>query len=111
MAKFTKADEIDIPQSVGYYTDGDPDVSEVLQVFQPHQGRDLIYKNPNFHDGITDISASLDNRIPLGTYTLNNRDYWENNNFNESTFQSYLKDDLETIESFSLPSPQFNLNK
>jgi|14_taG_2_1085336.scaffolds.fasta_scaffold00405_1 hypothetical protein len=104
MAKFTKADEITVPQSVGYYTDGNPDASEVLQVFQPHQGRDLLYKNPNFHSGSTEISQSNDRRIPLGTYTLNNRDFWENNNFNESTFQSYLKDDLETLETVVLPT-------
>ena len=89
MAKFTKADEIDVPQSVGHYTDGNPDVSEVLQVFQPHQGRDLIYKNPKFNSGSTEITQSNDRRIPLGTYTLNNRGTWEENNYNESTLQSY----------------------
>ena len=36
------------------------------------------------------IVEDFDKRIPLGTYTLNNRDFWENNNFNESTFQSYF---------------------
>jgi hypothetical protein len=99
MATFTKADDITVPQSVGPYTDGNANLSPILQVFQPHQGRDLLYKNPKFYDGSTEISASLDNRIPLGTYTLNNRDYWENNNFNESTFQSYLKDNLETHDT------------
>ena len=45
------------------------------------------------------ICPSNDRRISLGTYTLNNRDYWENNNFNESTFQPYLKDNLETHDT------------
>jgi len=99
MATFTKADEIDIPQSVGPRTGGDVNLSNILDVFQPHQGRDLIYKNPKFNNGSTEIIQSNDRRIPLGTYTLNNRDYWENNNFNESTFQSYLKDNLETHDT------------
>ena len=105
MAKFTKADEIDVLQSVGHYTDGNPDESLVLQVFQPHQGRDLLYKNPKFNSGSTEITQSNDRRIPLGTYTLNNRDYWENNNFNESTFQSYVKDNLETHDTLIEETP------
>ena len=99
MATFTKADEIAVPQSVGPYTDGDVNTSEVLQVFEPYQGRDLLYKNPLLNNGSTEITQNLDNRIPLGTYTLNNRDFWENNNFNESTLQSYLKDNLETHDT------------
>ena len=91
--KFTKADDIDVPQSVGYHTSGDIHLSPVLQVFEPHQGRDLNYNNPKFNSGSTKIQEELDNRIPLGTYTLNNRDYWENNNFNESTFQPYLNEE------------------
>ena len=90
--KFTKADEIEVQQSVGPKTGGDVNLSNILDVFEPHQGRDLIYLNPKFNNGSTEITQSNDRRIPLGTYTLNNRDYWENNNFNESTFQSYLKD-------------------
>ena len=100
--KFTKADDITFLQSVGPNTDGNVNTSEVLQVFQPHQGRDLLYKNPLLNNGSTEITQSLDNRIPLGTYTLNNRDFWENNNFNESAFQSYLKDNLEIHQSIEI---------
>ena len=91
--KFTKADDLsgnDVPQSVGPHTSGDIHESTVLQVFEPHRGRDLYYNNPKFNSGSTEIQEELDNRIPLGTYTLNNRGTWEENNFNESTLQPYL---------------------
>ena len=35
----------------------------------------------------------------LGTKTLDNRDYWENNNFNESTLKPYLTDNKETLQT------------
>ena len=38
-------------------------------------------------------------RIELGTKTLDDRDYWENINFNENTFQPYLTGNLETLET------------
>ena len=76
MAKFTLPENISVPQSVGHYTDGTPTSSSILQVFQPYQGRDLLYLNPKFNAGSTEITQNLDNRIPLGTYTLNNRDFW-----------------------------------
>ena len=38
-------------------------------------------------------------RVELGTKTLDDRDYWENINFNEDTFQPYLTGDLETLET------------
>ena len=37
--------------------------------------------------------------VELGTRTLDNRDYWENNNFNESTLTPYLTDNRETLDS------------
>ena len=40
-----------------------------------------------------------DNRVELGTKTLDNRDYWENINFNEDTFQPYLTGNLETLQT------------
>ena len=40
-----------------------------------------------------------DNRVELGTKTLDNRDFWENINFNEDTFQPYLTGNLETLET------------
>jgi len=102
MATFKKADEIAVPQSVGHYTAGDVNTSHILGVFQPHQGRDLIYFNPKFNEGSTEIQEELDKRISLGTYTLNNRDYWENNNFNESTLQPYLTEEYDYRESYKL---------
>ena len=48
MAKFTKANELEVPQSVGPYTDGDIELNTELQVFEPHQGRDVGYKNPKW---------------------------------------------------------------
>lgn len=39
------------------------------------------------------------NRVELGTKTLDNRDFWENINFNEDTFQPYLTGNLETLET------------
>jgi uncharacterized repeat protein (TIGR02543 family) len=38
-------------------------------------------------------------RIELGTKTLDDRDYWENINFNEDTLQPYLTGNLETLET------------
>ena len=105
MSEFIKADELEIEQSVGPFTDGDVNLSQDLQVFQPYQGRNLIYKNPNLNNDSTEIIEEYDKRIPLGTYTLNNRDYWESNNYNESTFKPYLTDDLETLQSTTVTTP------
>ncbi len=38
-------------------------------------------------------------RVELGTKTLDDRDYWENINLNEDTFQPYLTGKLETLET------------
>ena len=38
-------------------------------------------------------------RVELGTKTLDNRDYWENINFNKDTFQPYLTGNLETLNT------------
>ena len=46
--------------------------------------------------GVTD---SFDERQKLGTTTLNNRDYWENLNFNSNNFQPYLTDDRIIFET------------
>jgi len=104
MAKYEIPDKIQVPQSVGPFTDGNSE-SNRLGVFEPKQGRELTYLNPIQNTGSTEIVEDFDKRIPLGTYTLNNRDFWENNNFNESTFQSYLPDDLATVETAVLPTP------
>mgnify|MGYP003130566599 CR=1 FL=1 len=43
--------------------------------------------------------SPTNNRVELGTKTLDDRDYWENINFNENTFQPYLTGNLETLET------------
>ena len=127
MAKFTKSEDILVNQSIRY-TDGVPGTppkkvedtnvgsetyqemvyqqfgtgSNLLQVFRPQQGFDLIYKNPNRNQGSTEISESYDNRFKLGTYTLNDRGSWEDNNFNESTLGPYLTEEFEGNKSYKL---------
>ena len=66
-------------QSVGPYTDNIDD-SETRTVFQPKRGRNLTVLNPEFleNNSSSSIVEELDGRFPLGTYTLNNRDFWEN---------------------------------
>ena len=45
MAKYEIPDKIQVPQSVGPFTNGNSE-SDILGVFEPEQGRDLIYLNP-----------------------------------------------------------------
>ncbi len=120
MAKFTKSEDISVPQSLRY-TDGVPGTppnkvisgseeiyeqfgtgSNLLQVFRPYQGFDLLYKNPNMNQGSTEITQDLDARFKLGTYTLNDRGSWEDNNFNESTLGPYLTEEFEGNKSYKL---------
>ena len=37
--------------------------------------------------------------IELGTSTIDNRGYWEEINFNKSTLQPYLRDNLESLKT------------
>ena len=101
MPKFTTPDnlytQID-KQSVGPYTEGN-ELNENLRVFQPEQGIDIVYKNPLVNNDSTEISASFDDRQTLGTITLNNRGFWEDINFNESTFQPYLTGNRTVVET------------
>ena len=115
MAKFTKSEDTNVPQSLRY-TDGVPGNppnkledgtyqqfgtgSNLLQVFRPYQGFDLLYKNPNMNQGSTEITQDLDARFKLGTYTLNDRGSWEDNNFNESTLGPYLTEEFEGNKYF-----------
>lgn len=117
MAKFTKSEDTNVPQSLRY-TDGVPGNppnkledgtyqqfgtgSNLLQVFRPYQGFDLLYKNPNMNQGSTEITQDLDARFKLGTYTLNDRGSWEDNNFNESTLGPYLTEEFEGNKSYKL---------
>tara|TARA_Y100001938_G_scaffold25933_1_gene34663 strand:+ start:1846 stop:3585 length:1740 start_codon:yes stop_codon:yes gene_type:complete len=104
MSKFTSIEELfnTAEQSVGPPTEGGNGNQE-LRVFQPDRGIDLTYNNPNFINSSslefpnsTKVTQENDNRQTLGTVTLNNRDYWENSNFDESIFQSYVKGKIET---------------
>jgi len=83
--------DIELEQSVGPYTD-DLDNSPWRRVFQPKQGRDLTVVNPNHQmsNGSSAITEERDGRFSLGTYTLNNRDFWENLTFDEKTRGSQI---------------------
>jgi len=97
MAKFTSIEGLfnQAEQSVGPYTSGNEGSSELI-VFQPEQGIDITYKNPLVNVNSTKIVEDRDSRIKLGTFTLNDIGFWEDANFNKSTFQPYLTDDKET---------------
>ncbi len=100
MPKFTSIEGLfnQAEQSVGPYTEGN-ELNEILRVFQPEQGIDVLYRNPLVNNDSTEIVDDMDGRIKLGTFTLNNRGFWEDINFNESTFQPYLTDDKKTVDS------------
>ena len=106
MAKFTSIEELfdTAEQSVGGNPSEGGDGNEQLRVFQSDRGIDVSYNNPNF-TGQTDIPDSTeileerDNRQTLGTFNLNNRDFWEASNYNENTFQSYIKGELEVASN------------
>ena len=106
MAKFTSIEELfdTAEQSVGGNPSEGGDGNEQLRVFQSDRGIDVSYNNPNF-TGQTDIPDSTeileerDNRQTLGTFNLNNRDFWEASNYNENTFQSYIKEELEVASN------------
>ena len=64
---------------------------------------DVLIKNVNYDarvsDRTTGVTDSFDERQKLGTITLNNRDYWENLNFNSNNFQPYLTGDRIVFET------------
>ena len=104
MAKFTNIDQLfDVAeQSIGGNPTEGGDGNEQLRVFQPDRGIDVTYNNPNYtysssldFPHSTKVTEERDNRQTLGTFTFNNRDFWENSNFDENTFDSYLKGKLE----------------
>ena len=105
MSKFTSIEELfdTAEQSIGPPTEGS-DGNPQLRVFQPDRGIDVTYNNPNF-TGQSDTPNSTsaleerDNRQTLGTFNLNNRDFWEASNYNENTFQSYIKEELEVASN------------
>ena len=85
-------------QSVGPYTEGN-ELNDILRVYQPEQGIDIVYKNPLVNNDSTEIIEDRDSRIKLGTFTLNNRGFWEDVNFNASTFQPYLTGNRTVVET------------
>ena len=105
MSKFTSIEELfdTAEQSVGPPTEGS-DGNPQLRVFQPDRGIDVTYNNPNFTGqsdtpNSTQVLEERDNRQTLGTFNLNNRDFWEASNYNENTFQSYIKEELEVASN------------
>jgi len=106
MATFTKIEDLfdTFPQSVGGLPTEGGNGNDDVRIFQPDRGLDVLIKNVGYLDrepgsfptGITD---SFDNRQTLGTITLNNRDFWENSNYNKNSFQPYLKGGRETVRN------------
>jgi len=105
MAIFTKAD--DLFELFGQSVGGNPIEGgnvgyETKRFFQPEAGLDVIVKNPTFLDTDEDeyptgVFNYNDRRRILGTTTLNNRDWWENSNYDENSFQPYLTDNKKIV--------------
>ena len=106
----------DLPEgmTIDYYRRDQNNYYYVTQWTSMPWDGDMIFKIPVSYfdlligdsDGIptytTKISEDLDHRASLGTYTLNNRDFWEENNFNESILQPYLTEEYKKDESYKL---------
>ena len=105
MAIFTKAEDLfpSAEQSVGGNpTEGGNGNSEV-RIFQPDRGLDVLIPNVGYLDReegdfSTGVIEDNDGRKALGTITLNNRDYWENSNYNEDTLGPYLTGLREVVD-------------
>ena len=96
--------------------EGNNFVSETLRYVKPNQGIDIEYKNRFYGDGV-DSSAleqldppplpirlqsgeeveDRDKRKSLGTFPISNRGFWEDINFDKSTLQPYLTNDLRKV--------------
>jgi len=101
MPKFTVTEELfntvdDLGQSIGGPNHTIPSGDNNI-VVSKERGLELEYENPFNYGGSTTIVEELDLRKTLGTITLNNRDYWENINYNQSTFTPYLTDERKTV--------------
>ncbi len=94
MPKFSSIENLfnEVNQSIGPYEETNDDQRVVVD---RTRGIDLKYE---IVDNIPQIIEENDLRKTLGTFTLNNRDYWEGINYNQSTFQPYLTDDRETVK-------------
>ena len=65
MPKFTTPENLYFQidkQSVGPYTEGN-EANEILRVFQPEQGIDVLYRNPLTNNDSTEIIEDRDSRI------------------------------------------------
>ena len=105
MAIFTKAEDLFelFDQSVG----GDPIEGgtpsyETRRIYQPNAGLDVVVKNPSWINTAEDeyptgVVNYIDKRKILGTITVNNRDWWENSNYDEQSFQPYLTDEKKIV--------------
>ena len=105
MAIFTKAEDLFelFDQSVG----GDPIEGggvgyETRRIYQPNAGLDVVVKNPSWINTADDefptgVVNYIDKRKILGTITINNRDWWENSNYDEQSFQPYLTDEKKIV--------------
>lgn len=105
MAIFTKAEDLfsSAEQSVGGNPTEGGNGNESVRIFQPDRGLDVLIPNVGYLDReegdfSTGVSASFDGRKTLGTITLNNRDFWENSNYNENTFGPYLTGLREVVD-------------
>ena len=104
MAIFTKIEDLfsQFNQSVGGHPTEGGNGNDSNRIFQPDRGLDVLIYNTSYinrdeTDFTTGVSASFDNRQTLGTITLNDRDYWENINFSENTFQPYLTGNRKVV--------------
>ena len=105
MSIFTKAEDLfpSAEQSVGGNPTEGGNGNESVRIFQPDRGLDVLIPNVGYLDReegdfSTGVSASFDGRKTLGTITLNNRDFWENSNYNENTFGPYLTGLREVVD-------------
>ena len=101
-------------QSVGgTQYEGNTFVNKTLRYVNSEQGIDVEYENRLYGDGMDavgleqlnptplpvsqqggDVVEDRDRRKSLGTFPISNRGFWEDINFNPSTLQPYLTNDL-----------------
>ena len=105
MAIFTKAEDLfpSAEQSVGGNPTEGGNGNESVRIFQPDRGLDVLIPNVSYLDReegdfSTGVIEDNDGRKALGTITLNNRDFWENSNYNEDTFGPYLTGLREVVD-------------
>ena len=105
MAIFTKTEDLfpSAEQSVGGNPTEGGNGNESVRIFQPDRGLDVLIPNVGYLDReegdfSTGIIEDNDGRKALGTITLNNRDFWENSNYNEDTFGPYLTGLREVVD-------------